>query len=216
MSSFTLTKHSPFNKFTLLKIGITGGIGSGKTTVCKLFELLGIPVFYADTAAKEVMHTDDELKGGIISAFGLESFSEAGILNRKYIADIVFHDEKALNALNALVHPAVFRAFDKWLLNQINAPYVLKEAALLFESGSYKMCTHSILVKAPEDLKIRRVMQRDSITEKEVRLRMLRQFSDEEKEKLSNFTIINDENTLLIPQVLKLHEQFLSMNPILA
>ena len=198
----------------MIKIGITGGIGSGKTTVCKLFELLGIPVFYADTAAKEVMHTDYELKNGIVSAFGLESFSETGVLNRKYIADIVFYDEKALETLNALVHPAVFRAFDKWLLNQINAPYVLKEAALLFESGSYRMCTHSILVKAPEALKISRVMHRDRITEKEVRLRMLRQFSDEEKDKLADFTILNDENTLLIPQVLQLHENFLSMNPI--
>lgn len=200
----------------MLKIGITGGIGSGKTTVCKVFELLGIPVFYADAAAKEVMHTDDELRKGIISAFGVESFSKAGLLNRKYIADIVFHDKKALETLNALVHPAVFRAFDTWLLSQVDAPYVLKEAALLFESGSYKMCTHSILVKAPEALKISRVMQRDRITEKEVRLRMLRQFSDAEKEQLADFTILNDENTLLIPQVLKLHEHFLSMNTILA
>ena len=200
----------------MLKIGITGGIGSGKSTVCKIFELLGIPVFYADTAAKEVMHTDEELKKGVISTFGVESFSEAGILNRKYIADIVFYDEKALETLNALVHPAVFRAFDKWLLSQRNAPYVLKEAALLFESGSYKMCTHSILVKAPEHLKITRVMQRDNITESEVRLRMIRQLPDAEKEKLSDFTIINDENIPLIPQVLELHEHFLSMNPILA
>ena len=200
----------------MLKIGITGGIGSGKTTVCKIFELLGIPVFYADPVAKEVMHTDDELKQGIISTFGIESFSEKGVLNRKFIADIVFYDEKALESLNALVHPAVFRAFDKWLLSHRNAPYVMKEAALLFESGSYKMCTHSILVTAPEKIKVRRVMQRDGITEDEVRLRMLRQFSDEEKEKLSDFTIVNDENTLLIPQVLKLHEHFLSMNPISA
>ena len=200
----------------MLKIGITGGIGSGKSTVCKIFELLGIPVFYADTAAKEVMHTDEELKKGVISTFGVKSFSEAGILNRKYIADIVFYDEKALETLNALVHPAVFRAFDKWLLSQRNAPYVLKEAALLFESGSYKMCTHSILVKAPEHLKITRVMQRDNITESEVRLRMIRQLPDAEKEKLSDFTIINDENIPLIPQVLELHEHFLSMNPILA
>ena len=178
--------------------------------------MLGIPVFYADPVAKEVMHTDDELKKGIISTFGVQSFSEVGILNRKFIADIVFYDEKALEALNALVHPAVFRAFDKWLLSHRDAPYVMKEAALLFESGSYKMCTHSILVKAPEEVKIRRVIQRDGITEPEVRLRMLRQFSDEQKEKLADFTIINDENSLLIPQVIKLHEHFLSINPISA
>ncbi|NEU08072.1 dephospho-CoA kinase [Flavihumibacter sp. R14] len=199
-----------------LKIGITGGIGSGKTTVCKVFELLGVPVFYADAAAKEVMHTDEELMRGIIGAFGALSFSNDGILNRKYLADIVFSDDKALEMLNALVHPAVFRSFDKWLLKHKQYPYVLKEAALLFESGSYKMCTHSILVKAPERLKIGRVMERDNITEAEVRARMVRQYSDEEKEALADYSILNDERLLLIPQVLKLHELFISMNPILA
>lgn len=198
----------------MLKVGITGGIGSGKTTVCEIFELLGIPVFYADAVAKEVMHTDAELKDGIIGAFGLQSFSADGILNRKYIADIVFYDLKALEKLNGLVHPAVFRAFDNWLVKHENAPYVLKEAALLFESESYKMLTHSILVKAPDKLKVSRVMQRDRITEAEVRLRMSRQFPDAEKEKLADFSIINDERQLLIPQVLKLHELFISMNPI--
>lgn len=199
----------------MLKIGVTGGIGSGKTTVCQIFELFGIPVFYADAVAKEIMRTDEELKKGIIGTFGIQAFSEAGILNRKYIADIVFYDEKALESLNALVHPAVFRAFDSWMLKHSDAPYVLKEAALLFESGSY-MCTHSILVKAPESIKISRVMKRDGITEAEVRLRMARQLSDSEKEKLADFIILNDERLLLIPQVLKLHEQFISMNPILA
>lgn len=200
----------------MLKIGVTGGIGSGKTIVCEIFELFGIPVFYADAVAKEVMITDDELKKGIIGAFGLQAFSQTGILNRKYIADIVFYDKKALELLNALVHPAVFRAFDSWVLKHSDAPYVLKEAALLFESGSYKMCTHTILVKAPEPLKISRVMKRDGITEAEVRLRMARQLNDSEKEKLADYIILNDEEQLLIPQVLKLHEQFIAMNPIFA
>ena len=198
-----------------LKVGITGGIGSGKTTVCQIFELLGVPVFYADAAAKEVMHTDEELMNGIIAAFGVKAFSDGGILNRKYIADLVFNDKKALEMLNALVHPAVFRAFDTWLLKYKERPYVLKEAALLFESGSYKMCTHSILVKAPEELKIKRVMERDHITEADVRLRMARQYSDQEKEKLADHIILNDEELLLIPQVLQLHELFISMNPVM-
>ena len=198
-----------------LKVGITGGIGSGKTTVCRIFELLGVPVFYADAAAKEVMHTDDELMNGIIGAFGVKAFSDGGILNRKYIAGLVFNDKKALEMLNALVHPAVFRAFDTWLLKYKERPYVLKEAALLFESGSYKMCTHSILVKAPEELKIKRVMERDHITEADVRLRMARQYSDQEKEKLADHIILNDEKLLLIPQVLQLHELFISMNPVM-
>ena len=200
----------------MLIIGITGGIGSGKTTVCQIFELLGIPVFYADAAAKEVMHSDDQLKQDLISTFGKTAFSDTGLLTRTYMASLVFHDQKALESLNALVHPAVFRAFDRWLIKQVKAPYVLKEAALLFESDSYKMCTHSILVEAPDHLKIARVMQRDGITEAEVRLRMARQFSDAEKEKLADYLIYNDERQLLIPQVLKLHEQFLQMTPILA
>jgi dephospho-CoA kinase len=203
-------------QFMQLKIGITGGIGSGKTTVCQVFELLGIPVFYADAAAKEVMHSDTDLKRDIISAFGIRSFLAGGILNRKYLADIVFYDQKALDALNALVHPAVFRAFDKWVLKYPHAPYVMKEAALLFESDSYKMCTHSILVKAPEGLKISRVMRRDQITEAEVRLRMARQFSEEKKETLADFSIINDEHKMVIPQVLQLHEYFISLQPVLA
>lgn len=198
----------------MLKIGITGGIGSGKTTVCQIFELMGISVFYADTVAKEVMHSDQELKQGIINSFGFQSFSADGTLNRKFIADSVFYDQKALATLNALVHPAVFRAFDNWLLKHLHSPYILKEAALLFESDSYKMCTHSILVKAPDQIKVSRVIQRDHITEEEVRLRMARQFTDAEKEKLADFNIMNDENQLLIPQVIKLHELFISMNPI--
>lgn len=200
----------------MLIVGITGGIGSGKTTVCQIFELLGIPVFYADAEAKEVMHTDEVLKKELINTFGPDSFFETGLLNRKHIANLVFHDWKALESLNALVHPAVFRAFDRWLLKQTKAPYVLKEAALLFESGSFKMCTHSILVEAPDYVKIARVMQRDGITEAEVRLRMARQYSDAEKEKLADYLIFNDEQQLLIPQVLNLHEQFIAMAPITA
>lgn len=200
----------------MLKIGVTGGIGSGKTTVCKVFELLGIPVFYADAAAKEVMHEDEELRKGIVNSFGLQSFSDSGILNRKYLADLVFYDQKALETLNALVHPAVFRAFDIWVRTHSSAPYIIKEAALLFESGSDKMCTHTILVKAPEALKIRRVMDRDHISEEAVRLRMAHQFTDEKKESLADFIIMNDENALVILQVLKLHEHFISLHPVLA
>src|SRR5690606_8457167 len=116
----------------MLKVGITGGIGSGKTTICKVFEILGVPVFYADEEAKRVMHTDQVLRTGLLQTFGMPSFTEAGDLNRKYIADIVFSNEAELNKLNELVHPAVFRAFDAWAARQVDAPYLLKEAALLF------------------------------------------------------------------------------------
>lgn len=198
----------------MLKIGITGGIGSGKTTVCKIFEILGVPVFYADLVAKVIMHTDPALRAGITEHFGPGAYFADGTLNRKFLAERVFTRQAELDKLNALVHPAVFRAFDQWLLNQQHAPYILKEAALLFESGSYKMCDYSILVKSSPELKTLRVMQRDQISAEEVKLRMDKQFSDEQKESLADFTILNDERQLLIPQVLALHEQFLSMKPV--
>ncbi len=196
----------------MLKIGITGGIGSGKTTVCRVFEVLGIPVFYADNAAKALMHTDVLLRQDIIAGFGEESYFGDGNLNRKHISSIVFNDSGQLGKLNALVHPAVFRAFDIWVSEQKNVPYVLKEAALLFESDSYKMCDQSILVKSPEELRISRIIKRDNTTAEEVRLRMSRQFSDEKKEKLTDHTITNDEVVLLIPQILQLHKLFLNLS----
>lgn len=196
----------------MLKIGITGGMGSGKTTVCRFFEVLGIPVFYADDAAKSLMNTDLLLKHDIINGFGVHSYSEKGELNRKYLSSIVFNNEQELGKLNAMVHPAVFRAFDAWLLMQTTAPYVIKEAALLFESDSHKMCDRSVLVKSPEALRVQRVIRRDITTQEEVKLRMNRQFSDKRKEEMADHVILNDEQNLIILQVLDLHQQFLKMN----
>ncbi|RZK53327.1 MAG: dephospho-CoA kinase [Pedobacter sp.] len=196
----------------MLKIGITGGIGSGKTTVCKVFETLGIPVFYADTVAKEIMVTDQVLINGVKSAFGENSYFEDGILNNKHIASIVFNDKIALAQLNALVHPAVFRAFDVWEESiSPNVPYTLKEAALLFESGSYKMCDKNILVTAPLQIKIDRVTSRDKVTEEQVKARMDKQFTDEQKADKADFFIKNTENNSIILQVLELHQKFLSL-----
>lgn len=194
----------------MYKVGITGGIGSGKTTVCKIFEVLGIPVFYADVVAKQIMLSDPLLVAGITSTFGKESYSPDGKLNNKYLAGIVFSNEAQLAKLNALVHPAVFRAFENWE-NQFDStiPYTLKEAALLFESNSYKMCDTSILVTAPLDLKLARVMQRDQVSADQVKARMDKQMSDEEKAKMADHFIVNDENSSLIEQVLVLHKQFL-------
>ncbi len=194
----------------MYKVGITGGIGSGKTTACKVFEVLGIPVFYADTVAKEIMCKDAVLVAGIKEAFGSESYFEDGKLNNKHIAGIVFNNETALKQLNALVHPAVFRAFDAWEATiPQTTPYTLKEAALLFESGSYKMCDTTILVTAPYEIKLKRVMQRDGVSAEQVKARMDKQLSDEEKSKLANHCIVNDEQQSIIEQVLALHQQFL-------
>jgi dephospho-CoA kinase len=195
----------------MLKIGITGNIGGGKTTVSKVFEVLGIPVFYADNAAKKVMITDPVLMASLKEAFGDQAYFNDGTLNRKHIASIVFNDEAQLARLNSLVHPAVFRAFDSWADQITNAPYVIKEAALLFESSSYKMCDYSIMVTAPLELRIKRVMERDGLTRDEVESRNAKQFSEEMKVKLADYVIRNDDTELVIPQVLTLHEQFLSI-----
>ena len=195
----------------MLKIGITGNIGSGKTTVSKMFEVLGIPVFYADVAAKNIMTDDPQLIADIKKTFGDDAYFADGSLNRKYIAHIVFNDDAELAKLNALTHPAVFRAFDNWVAGIKYAPYVIKEAALLFESTSYKMCDYSLLVTAPLELRIDRVTQRDNITAADVHAREAKQFTEDKKRKLADYIIENDEKQLLIPQVLALHETFLQL-----
>jgi dephospho-CoA kinase len=196
----------------MLKIGITGGIGSGKTTVCKVFETLGIPVFYADTVAKQIMITDEILVKGVKDAFGEESYGIDGTLNNKHIAAIVFNDANKLAKLNELVHPAVFRAFDNWVKDiPASVPFILKEAALLFESGSYRMCDKNILVIAPEQVRLQRVMQRDGVTAEQVKARMDKQMSDEEKIKLADYTIYNNETDSLIIQVIRLNQLFLNI-----
>ena len=198
----------------MLKIGITGGIGSGKTIICKVFETLGVPVFYADTVAKEIMVKDPVLIAGIKETFGEESYGPDGKLQNKYIAGIVFNNQEQLEKLNALVHPATFRAFDDWLAQlPQHTPYILKEAALLFESGSYKTCDQSLLVLAPMETRIQRVMHRDQVTEEQVKARMDKQLSDEEKLRMADFTILNNETDSLITQVLQLHHQFLNTLP---
>jgi dephospho-CoA kinase len=195
----------------MLKIGITGGIGSGKTTVCKVFETLGIPVFYADTVAKGIMVIDPLLISGVKETFGPLSYLEDGTLNNKHIANIVFNDPAELAKLNQLVHPAVFRAFDSWVETvDSRAPYILKEAALLFESESYKMCDQSILVIAPHKLKLERVIARDALTADQVTARMDKQFSDEKKMELADFILYNNESQSVIAQVMDLHKQFLN------
>jgi dephospho-CoA kinase len=196
----------------MLKIGLTGNIGSGKTTVSKIFEILGIPVFYADDAAKKAMVTDGALINGIKSSFGELSYFDNGTLNRKYIAKIVFDDGKQLAKLNSLVHPATFRAFDAWVATISGVPYVIKEAALLFESDFYKLCDFTILVQAPVETRIRRVMQRDGLTRTEIESRNSNQFPEKKKAQLADHIIVNDDKQLVIPQVLELHRAFLSLS----
>lgn len=194
----------------MLKIGITGGIGSGKTTVCKIFELLDIPVFYADEVAKHLMVFDALLIDQIKTNFGAESYSHGKTLNKKHIADLVFSDPEKLNLLNSLVHPAVFRAMDDWSLKQ-QSPYVLKEAALLFESGSYLKNDFNILVSANEDLRIARVMKRDQVNAAKVMERIQNQMLEAEKKLKADFFIDNNETDFLITQALALHQNFVKI-----
>ena len=191
----------------MLKVGLTGGIGSGKSTVATIFEALGIPVYYADEAAKEIMNEDEDLKSEIISLFGPESYSE-GKLNRKYIASLVFNNKPKLDALNAIVHPATIRAAEKWMQNQ-SAPYLIKEAALIFESGSQDQLDYVIGVHAPQTLRLLRVMKRDGVTKEEVLKRMDNQIDEEIKMRLCNFVIENDEQNAVLPQVLDLHKKLI-------
>ncbi|MBI2731525.1 MAG: dephospho-CoA kinase [Sphingobacteriales bacterium] len=191
----------------MLRIGLTGGIGSGKTTVAKVFETLGIPVYYADIAGKRLMNEDEELKEAVIKNFGSESYTD-GKLNSAYIASVVFTDKEKLELLNSLVHPATIRDAQVWMGLQ-TAPYAIKEAALIFESGSGAELDFIIGVYAPQALRIKRTMERDKISREEVIKRMHNQVDEELKMKLCDFVIYNDEQQLVIAQVLELHERFL-------
>jgi len=189
------------------KIGITGGIGSGKTTVCKIFELLGIPIYYADDRAKELIVKDEKLKTKIIETFGEESYRADGSYNTVYIGGIVFSDKDKLAQLNAIVHPAMYQDGVDWHNAQEGVPYTLKEAAILFESKGHLQMDQSILVVAPEDIRIERVMKRDDTTVEAVKARIDKQLPDAEKIKLADYIILNDGRAPLVPQILKVHDR---------
>jgi dephospho-CoA kinase len=195
----------------MLKVGITGGIGSGKSTVSRIFELLGIPVYYADTAAKEIMHTDEALKAAVKAHFGASIYGADGMLDRAALGKIVFNDKEQLELLNSLVHPATIRHSEEWADRQ-TAPYVIKEAALLFESGSFQYLDKLIGVFAPQPMRIERVMKRDHVTREEVLARIHKQIDDKIKMRLCDYVIHNDEQQMVIPQVLALHQQLISIH----
>lgn len=196
----------------MLKVGITGGIGSGKTTVCKIFETLGIPVYYADDRAKWLMEHNEELVKGIKNLFGAEAYTSEGKLNRPYIAQIVFSEKDKLSSLNQLVHPAVGLDGIRWNEAQKGVPYTLKEAALIYESGSYQLLDKVITVFAPKDLRIQRVMARDQVDREAVESRIAKQMSEEEKMERADYVIYNDGNQSLIKQVYKIHKNLSDLN----
>jgi len=190
----------------MIKIGITGGIGSGKTTVCEIFKLLKIPVFHADIEAKYLQDNDSSVKNKIIERFGVEVYSHEGTLNRKKIAALIFNDKNALTAINEIIHPAVRNRFLQWIEDYQTVPYILYEAAILFESGYSSDFNLNILVLADEKLRIERVIKRDNLTEDSIKLRINNQMADSEKIKKANFIIENNADSLLIPQILKIDQ----------
>jgi dephospho-CoA kinase len=192
----------------MLTIGLTGGIGSGKTTVSKLFSLLGIPCYSSDITAKNIVENNADVVEEIKKTFGSHLYKGAK-LNREELADIVFKDKIELSKLNAIVHPAVFKDFEKWKDKNQHAEYVLKEAAILFESGSYKDCDYIVTIVAPLEHRIEMIMKRDNISREKVLERVNNQWSDEEKIKHSAFVIHNNNKELLIPQILSIHEDII-------
>lgn len=195
-----------------LRVGITGGIGSGKTTVCRLFAVLGIPVYDADYWAKWLIEHDPQVRREVVALLGPEAYRPDGAYDRAYVAQRVFADAALLAALNAIVHPAVERHSRAWHEQQAptGCPYTLKEAALLVESGSHRFLDALIVVTAPEAVRIHRVMARDGATEADVRARMQRQAPEAEKVALADFVIVNDGQHALIPQVWAVHQALIA------
>lgn len=192
----------------MIKIGITGGIGSGKTTVCKLFESLNIPIYYADGRAKWLMGNDPQLKKNITELFGEEAYLVDGTLNRVFISSVAFQNQAKLSELNALVHPAVQKDGEIWFSQQKNAPYAIKEAALLIESNSYKQLDEIIVVTAPVEVRVERVMLRDNMKKESVMARVSKQMSDKERAQFADYVIDNNGKDLM-EQVMKIHGMIL-------
>ncbi|WP_166964387.1 dephospho-CoA kinase [Yeosuana marina] len=191
----------------MIEVGLTGGIGSGKTTVAKEFGALGIPVYIADEEAKKLMITSKTIKRKLIELFGEEAYLD-GKLNKPFIASIIFNDKTYLERMNAIIHPQIASHFKKWKQKQ-DAPYVIKEAAILFENGSYKKLDVIITVTAPKELKIKRLLRRDDTTEEKIESIMKNQWSDDEKIKRSQYVINNVELAKTKQEVLKIHRQIL-------
>lgn len=189
-------------------IGVTGGIGSGKSLVCNIFRILGVPVYNADEKAGRIMENNAEIHEALIGYFGDEVF-QGGILSKPLIAQRIFSNEKDRNYINSLVHPAVQNDFLAWTGDQESAAYVIEEAALLFESGAWQKLDMTILVSAPVDLRVTRIMQRDGLKNREIRARMASQISTAEAEKMADLIILNDEKAFVLPQVIAIHQKIL-------
>ncbi len=193
----------------MLKVGITGGIGSGKSLVCRMFSIFGVPIYDADSRAKYLMVNNDALIAQVKANFGASSYLEDGVLNRQYLAEKVFHDEAQLQKLNALVHPKVGEDYHNWQKEHQSLPYTIKEAALMIESGTYRNLDRLVTVSASVEERLRRVLARDPQRDREQVLAIMsKQLSEEERSAVADHILINDESRLLTEQVVYLHKVF--------
>ena len=189
-------------------VGLTGGIGSGKTTIATMFNELGIPIYIADIEAKKLTNSSEEIKAELLKILGDNAYNEDG-LNRKYVADQIFNDAELLKKVNKIIHPQVAKHFKNWAKQQSEA-YCIKEAAILFENGGYKECDYTILVTAPKETRIDRILKRDDTTEAEIKSRMDNQWPDEKKIELADFVIENTDIDATKEQVIKVHEYLIN------
>lgn len=192
----------------MIKVAVTGGIGSGKSVVCKIFEKIGIPVFNADFEAKKLINTSRTIHDKLVSLFGAAIYQSNGDIHRKKMADLIFNDNFALQKVNEIVHPEVRKRFVEWAKEQ-NSPYIIQEAAIIFESKQTQSFDKIITVTAPLELKIERVIKRDQVSKEEVYKRMQSQLPDEIKIAKSDFVIMNDEVEMIIPQIIEIHKNLI-------
>lgn len=194
-----------------LLIGVTGGIGSGKSMVCRLFECLDIPIYYADSRAKWLTNNDPEIREKVIALLGAEAYDREGRYDTRFVASRVFNNEPLLKELNAIIHPVVLRDTKDWVAQHAGSPYVVKEAAIMAKAGQANAVDYVVVVEAPVALRIQRILERDKRTEQEIRAIIERQVSDESRREIADFIVHNDDTSELIPQVLHLHETFLKV-----
>jgi len=192
------------------RLGVTGGIGSGKTTVCRIFRVLGVPVFVADTVARDIMENEPEVRGAISQIAGKDLYA-TGVLDRRELARIIFNRPELLRMVNGAVHPAVLKRFEEWA-DASAFPYVIMEAAILFEAGADTLVDRVVTISAPVEERISRVMGRNDLTREEVIRRINNQLEDEEREEQSYYVINNSDNEMIIPEILKIHEDMIRLS----
>jgi dephospho-CoA kinase len=195
----------------MIKVGLTGGIGTGKSLVSKIFGSFNVPVYNSDYETKALYRTDNYLRTELVNLFGKEVYADEGFINSKYLGNIVFSNKEKLHQLNSIVHPRVKIHFEKWLQDKNQYPYILKESAILFESNAFKYLDKIITVSAPDELRIKRVMERDLLSRNAIIERINNQWSQNKLIENSDFVIVNDGKEALLPQVNLLHRQLIGI-----